>query len=253
MDNFEGRSMAERHKTDTYRHAFEAFLRHTDEKQVLIRHLEHVITVSACSSVLDIGAGRGDIAAVLCKRVQRYVCVEQNAAFVAELRGRGLQVQVGTFPCEAPGTYDLVFASHATPWAAKEYEQFIDAAIQLVASRGKMIVITYDDEQGVWNDFRRTCDLRFKNETRGRLRRFEATLRMRGVFKKKNIRTELRTKTLDEMREALSFVYSDGDTASVAEFMRNSRVGEVLDLEFRDHAKHEYVFPFEHIALEVAP
>ena len=243
--------MAERHKTAVYRRSFKAFLKHTNEKRVLVDYLKDLIFVSGADSLLDIGAGRGDIAIPLSRMVREYVCIEQNAGYAERLRAHGLTVGEGTFPLSVQGTYDIVLSSHSVPRDADTCSRFVDAAARLVARRGVLAVITINDGSSIWDDFRRECGLSYRHEVRDRLALLEAKLRSLGSCRKRVIRTDVRTKELDEMRAALAFVYSNGDGTDIEVFMQNPHVDGMLNLGFLKSETGEYVFPFDHYAFEV--
>ena len=65
---------------------FETFLKHTDEKEVLYQALAEEIKSNHFSSILDIGAGNGDLSLPLSKLVNRYLAVEQKPKYVQRLK-----------------------------------------------------------------------------------------------------------------------------------------------------------------------
>src|SRR5262245_55562927 len=109
----QGEIMRHQHQlTLDYRKAFETFLQSTNEKQEFARILIQQIRDRGVSSLLDIGAGNGELALPLSQQVKRYLAVEPNFAHAAVLRNLCLQVIEKPFPCQIDETFDMVVASH---------------------------------------------------------------------------------------------------------------------------------------------
>ena len=127
--------------TETYSNAFQVFLAHTNEKEILREALALKIGVAGATSVLDIGAGDGTLSAPLSKLVRRYVALEEKTDFTRKLRKMGMAVVDATFPCTLDETFDIVLASHSLPYHADVrmgWEQFLIAAWQHVKSNGHL-------------------------------------------------------------------------------------------------------------------
>lgn len=237
-----------RQQTAVYTHAFQTFLVHTDEKRVLLEQLKWRIPNRAIS-LLDVGAGNGDLAIPLSKLVDRYVAFEQKENYVLMLRQAGLQVADEIFPHSLPWYFNLVLLSHSLPWKQVEYEPFVEQAWLLVKPGGKLLIITYDDEKGDWNGLLDVCDLKGNRVQRQRLERLMFLLEGFGPLTKSSVTTHVRTHTLDEMMRALAFVYSDGDPEKIDRFVDNTRAQHLI--EDRRGLEESYSFPFDYIFLEV--
>ena len=112
--------MKEHRLTEEYTKAFRAFLDHTTEKQDLFAALKRRIEVAGAQSLLDIGAGNGDLAIPLSELVTTYLAIEPKPDFAAKLMANGIKVINSAFPCDFGGTFDAVLASHVIPWETNE-------------------------------------------------------------------------------------------------------------------------------------
>lgn len=234
--------------TDSYSNSFRAFLDHTDEKPVLLEALKERLARYRPHSLLDIGAGSGDLALPLAQVVPEYFALESKPDYVRLLKARGLRVFNEAFPTQLNSQYDTVLLSHVLPWSKEKYIPFLEAAWQAVTPKGHLLVITYDDEESEWQRFLSSCGFSPLG-TFGRLTDIQRQLSARGVCEVERITTHVRTDTLDEMIEALAFVYGEGREDKYMEFKTNSSVQEILKREFFEGA--HFTFPFEHILLEI--
>jgi SAM-dependent methyltransferase len=241
-------SIIERHLTETYSNSFKKFLNHTDEKKILFEEINKRILENKSDSLLDIGAGNGDLAIPLSKTVEKYVAVERKPDYINKLRGVGLTVIDGLFPCEVGEKFDFILASHSFPWKRESYEPFINTAFKLLHAGGVFLGVTYDDENGDWIGMLDACGLEFNKESR--LENMEKWLNYFSFFKRDIVTTYVRTESLEDMMGALAFVYSDGSGEKIEKFMGNEKIREYLE-EKKYRNKYGYFFPFNHMFLEI--
>src|SRR5687767_11602322 len=89
-------------KPPDYHDRYREFLTVTDEKEVLAAALS---TVLQPGTMLDIGAGGGQIPDLLRVDDTAYTAVECLPEFVEQLRHRGYRVIEDLFPCPVGGPY----------------------------------------------------------------------------------------------------------------------------------------------------
>ena len=75
---------------DIYKKSFEVFLSRTDEKKVIEKFIKDTIKDSTVNSILEIGAGRGDILDGLKTVTTNLVAIEPNTLFQSTLKDKGL-------------------------------------------------------------------------------------------------------------------------------------------------------------------
>lgn len=114
--------------SQTYDDAFRAFLNHTDEKRILFGEISQRIAEKNIKSLLDIGAGNGQLSIPLAQLAKRYLAVEARENYVQKLRNAGLEVCHAVFPCIINDRFNMVLASRSTPWRSEDYQPFIGAA-----------------------------------------------------------------------------------------------------------------------------
>lgn len=243
--------MSERHLTELYDEAFRLFTSHTDEKEVLYRKIGDRIERLGVSSMLDIGAGNGELAIPLSRKVKTYVAVEHKPEYTEALKKEGLKTVLGTFPCRVSGHFDMVLASHSVPWNRHDSGLFLREVIRKLKTGGVFLLITYDHEDGNWKELLESCFPRLLQKNQGRVAHLKSFLPTFGQCVCRTAIAEVRTRTPEDMRKALAFVYSDGLERKHQEFLGNTQVLEFLG---RKHEEgEEYRFSFEHIIFEVYP
>lgn len=240
--------------TDSYATALDSFLRYTTEKQNLLTALQQSIKSVGARSLLDIGAGNGDLAVPLSETVQNYIAIEPNSHFAFRLKNRGLTVFEAPFPWASTGNLsaDIVVASHVVPWELEEGERFIRAAWRCVNPGGAFVMITYDEDCGVWADLLRLSGLPLAGIGHGHLGIYEFLLR--GLDRRSTtnkITSWVETRTLEQMLKALAFVYSDGQDEKAEQFISDEAIAQIIQLSWYDVVDDCYRFPFTHYLLQV--
>lgn len=240
--------MKEHRLTEEYTKAFHAFLDHTSEKKDLFAVLKRRLEATGAQSLLDIGAGNGDLAIPLSELVNVYVAIEPKPDFAAKLNGSGLTVINAAFPCEVDGMFDVVLASHVIPWEKGESEVFLSAAWKHLNPGSYFMMITYDEEISEWGELLKISGLSIPNVGQGHLEGYKHLLTHWGKLEVESITTYVETESLDEMLLALSFVYADGKPEDAERFQKNEVVREALESHY--HANGRYRFPFTHYLLQ---
>lgn len=238
--------------TSAYSKSFQAFLDHTDEKPVLLDVLTKRLRTLGALSLLDIGAGNGDLSIPLSKLVERYVAIEQKSDYAERLRNAGLEVIHSPFPCSLDTRFDAVLLSHSLPAHSDGrdgWEPFVSAAWSQTSETGHLLIVTFEDEESEWNDLIQASGLELMREREKRLASLKAYLKTFGAVEQSIITTLVTTKTLDEMVQALAFVWSDGLPEHMDLFLANQKIGEYLDARYK--TKDGYAFPFHHYLLDV--
>lgn len=245
--------MAEHRSTPEYAQAFQTFLNHTDEKAVLRTAIEKKLASLNPQSLLDIGAGNGDLSIPLSKRVSRYVAVEQNPLYTQRLRKAGIEVFEGVYPFTIVEKFEAVLISHALPSYSRGLEgwqPFIEAAWGQLTTRGHLLLVSFEDEDSEWNDLVVGSNLEALSPRVQRLAQIESWLQSVGRIKKEIVTTHVRTDMLDEMMLALGFVWSDGIPDKMELFLSNKTIRQVLLNKYR--AEGGFSFPFLHYVLDTS-
>lgn len=236
--------------TEEYTKAFRAFLDHTTEKRDLFVALRRRIKAARARSLLDIGAGNGDLAIPLRALVTTYLAIEPKPDFAAKLRASGINVINSSFPCNFHGRFDVALASHVVPWETDESEAFLTAAWDRVSLGGRFIMITYDEEVSDWGKLLQASGLPLPAVGQGHLDSYKRLLARCGTLDVEPIVTHVATESLGDMLLALSFVYGDGQPEKAAAFQENETVRHMLEIRY--HSNGRYRFPFTHYLLHTA-
>lgn len=232
-----------------YSRTFRAFLAQTDEKEVLLRAIKTRIRASASRSVLDIGAGGGDLAVPLSRNVKHYVAVEQSPIFARRLQAGGIAVINSFFPCAIPGTFDIVLACHSVPRKRSEYEPFIDGALNCVSKTGQFLLVTHDDRGGAWEELLCACDLEWPEREENRFTELWSVLNQRGEPVLFDVTTHLRSGTIEQIMDALSFLFGNGNDKHVQRFLMNAKVRSYV--QQRHSIDAGYGFPIKQLLVQL--
>ncbi len=245
-------SQQNRFKNTSYDRMFENFLACTDEKEVLCAEIQRRIRDCRAPSLLDIGAGNGDLAIPLSQAVARYLAIEPKPTYVSRLKDAGLEVILGIYPLPLDEHFGMVLSCHSTPWKIAEYRRFLEEAWARVSPGGVLLVVTYNDEESEWNDILRACGLRVAEVLPGdrRLPKLGTYLASLGRVTNDVVTTHVRAQVLTDILAALAFVYADGTEEREREFLHAApRVREQLCSRYWRNGRFE--FPFHHVFLQV--
>lgn len=240
----------EHHVTATYSDSFKKYLSHTNEKSVLFEEIKRRLEFAKPKTVLDIGAGNGDMAIPLSQGNYEYIALERKPDYVTKLKNAGLKVIDAYFPTDIDKKFDFILSSHSLPWKKENYDPFVLSAINLLNAGGIFLIITYDDESGDWKKLVDECGLPVSVKKESRLKALDKWLPSLGrSYNKTIVKTYVRADTLNDILEALAFVYSDGKEEKIATFLNSDRVKEYLERKYK--SSEGYSFPFSHIFLEI--
>src|SRR5690606_39138006 len=122
-----------------------------NQKEVLVKNIIRYIKDSNTKSLLDIGAGDGDVALPISKEVQYYFAVEVNNERVNNLQKLGLNAIYGIFPNttnKITETFDMVLSSHSIPEQLgvedhNLYKPFLEKAWELLNKNGILLIVTF--------------------------------------------------------------------------------------------------------------
>lgn len=233
-----------------YAKGFAAFLAHTNEKEVLLREIGAIADTRNCQSLLDIGAGNGDLSIPLSRRIPKYIAVEKLPEYVDKLRNVGIEVIEGRFPCPVPGRFDIVLASHSVGAREAVYRPFLENAWALVKEKGALVIVTYRQDGGDWRSLLNKVRFsRGEHELTG----YDGIVKVvsnLGKVDTLKVPTSVNISSKEEMFNALTFVASNGIEQFEKEFL--DRRGAVEDILEQDYSKEGgYSFPFDHYILKV--
>ncbi len=113
---------------ELYYQGFHDFLACSDEKVIYRDRFSDYVRRHGVSSVLDIGAGNGDVAILLSRQVDDYLAVEHNSDYTRQLEEAGLAVVPRRFPTEISGRYGLVIMSHIISHTSGNYQELLPPA-----------------------------------------------------------------------------------------------------------------------------
>lgn len=237
--------MIERHNTVTYSQSFAKFLAHTNEKAILLEQILKKIKQIEPANILDIGAGNGELALPVSKLVKNYLAVEYKSDYVEKLRSLSLNVIESAYPCEIEQKFDFILSSHSLPWKQEKYKPFIECAMNQLSDKGVFLIITYDNESGDWFNLLEKNELQLVRNNSNRLGQMTEWLENTYKLNKETIIANVECEKMDDLIEALAFVYSDGDQNLINNFIGSEKVRAYIEEKYKFGDK--YIFPFEHI------
>ncbi len=217
----------------SYKHDFEKFLKHTDEKAVLVSEIEKYISRYSVRSVLDIGAGNGEISIPLSRKVNRYLAIEKNPEFTAQLTQGGVETVEAEFPVQVVGAFDMVLASHTISYRRADFSNFIKDFVQtawnLVNENGVFLMIGSGGNNDDWYDLMK--EIGEEAELEPNKIGYQETMEQLNAIGKVTIEkvpAYVRTETLEDMIDALTFIAGKGDPARKEKFLRHREVIESI-------------------------
>lgn len=233
-----------------YEHDFQFFLKHTNEKRILFEEIRKIIPSFGVTSILDIGAGDGQLSIPLSKLVKRFVCIEPKKEFVDLLRKGNLEVIEDFFPCDVKGEFDLILCSHSLPYLKKEFEPFILEGLKKLTNKGIFLVITYVGKKDDWALFLDEVGIPPFVNAFHRYGVRKSFMKKIGELEEFFVYSRVETKRIEDMVRALSFVASGGLKERKDDFMmKESKIKEILKLKYFDNKRKKYSFPFRHAFL----
>ncbi len=231
---------------DKFYEGFESLQRYSNEKQVYVdTFIDYINRYSACS-LLDIGAGNGDLAIPVSDHVEKYVAVERSPEYADLLRSAGKTVIQRLFPTEIEGQYDLVVMSHVVSHVMGNYTSLVPSAWELVKPEGHLLIVTNQDtEEGDWSRLLEAVGLGYPDLANERLQELIHDLQQIGNIEIRRVSSYLTTQNVTQMVEAMAFLAASGGTTHRDRFMKQANVvARILDSGYR--SGDGYHFPLTH-------
>ncbi len=232
-----------------YKQAFEYFLKNTDEKKIFLEVLTDYIKDNKCNSVLDIGAGNGDLSIPLSNIVQEYLAIEPILEQAEILKQNNIPVIQDFFPCNIDKRFDLVLCSHSTPGKPEKFIPFINKGFELCKPGGNLLIITYNDAEIIWKTMLEKCNLEWPGFHNDRLRLLREFINQNfNNIEETEIITHISSNSYNEFIHALAFVYTDGKHSD-KDFINSKKVMQYIN---ENHYKDGiYMFPFFHYKFSI--
>ena len=153
-------------KPPDYHDRYREFLAVTNEKAVIAKAVSPLLLPG---TILDIGAGTGDVPDLMRVDVKCYTALECQPQFVELLRCKGYEVIEGLFPCEVQRSYANVLLCHCLSGSRAQCRILISSAWKVLARPGRLIIVTFRDNADDYNELlhrighnaRSTIDTRF--------------------------------------------------------------------------------------------
>ncbi|MBO7936731.1 hypothetical protein [Streptomyces sp. CAI-85] len=135
-------------KPPDYYEQYRKFVEAGDEKEVVAGVLGPLL---GPGSILDVGAGCGDIPEILGLRTRDYTAIECHVQCVEVLRAKSLNVIEATFPCNLTRRYDNILLCYCLYGGRFQCEAILDAAWGALEEGGRIIVVTFRDHLDDYN------------------------------------------------------------------------------------------------------
>lgn len=244
--------------TDSYINDFQKFLSHTDEKGILLDEIAKEIEKYNIHSLLDIGVGDGLLGIPLSEKVDKYLAIEQKEEYVRELNDGGLEVMQGKFPMKIDESFDLVLSSHSLGSYRKEnFESFVREAWKLVNPKGILLIITYRGQEDDWTNLmdyigarNERSDIKIEDYNRVGYNTLLELLNSLGEIKIRKVVTRVETNNIEDMIQALCFVFSYGKAEKKEQFISfRTKLEKIFNSKYKDDKG--YYFPFQHFFITV--
>jgi SAM-dependent methyltransferase len=238
---------------DIYEEDFSSYLKIANEKPVLAQEIIALFERLKVKSVLDIGAGNGDLSSLIFKKVEKYTAVEPRKEFAKLLRAKGISVVEDTFPCDiGKEKYDLILCSHSVPYLQRDYEQFLKEAYEKLNKNGNILVITYIGERDDWNYFLSDINVKPFVNTLVNYTDRKNFLKQLGKVKEWFVFSRLESSSIEDLIKALGFVASAGEKDKKDAFLSKiKKIRDILETKYYNKESGKYFFPFKHVFLTV--
>ena len=238
-------------KPPDYHDRYPEFLSATDEKAVLA---EALLQAMGQGSVLDIGAGSGEIPDLMGIDPNRYLAVEYQPTFAATLRRKGYNVIEGLFPCAIGGPHDNVVLSYCLAGDLQQCRIMLELAWTAVASGGRLLVVTFGDALDDYNALMHRIGHTTRDGSGERIPNLIRILDPLGPPTWTRVTSHVFSDTFDRLAAVLSFIATNSNIGTVerrAE-LRNAIASERQHLDrFYLGRDGVYRFPIEHHLLMV--
>jgi SAM-dependent methyltransferase len=238
---------------DTYVDAFNSFLSVTDEKEVLANAIIREMKRYDVRSLLDVGAGSGELSGQLAAVVDEYLAIEMRAQYVEQIRKSGLVVNCGKWPVRLDKQFDAVLMSHLLD-GDDDLTEMLEPALDVLRVNGVLMLVLHQVAGSDWAALRQSLNLAPTADD-GLAESAEDTLgRLRADTQVQSIGTAVRTPDIEVMIRALDFVATSGDAQkqTLLHGQRRQILTEVLNSRYR-RSDGVYEFPFQHVLISARP
>lgn len=154
------------HRGDEYKRAFQTFLAHTDQKRNMRQWLEALLVrLPARHTLIDAGAGNGELTNWLARSFRRTIAIEPNALFCRQLRQANPDAEVidrtilEATP-SAPG--DLVLSSHTFYYVPRpQWLANLERLVSWMSGRGLTLLVLQHPDSDCMRMFRSLAGVGF--------------------------------------------------------------------------------------------
>jgi SAM-dependent methyltransferase len=236
---------------NTYEQDFPFYLKYTNEKKILSKEILNLFNRFNVKSVLDLGAGNGDLSKLLVKDVDRYLAVEPKKEFIHSLRKEGITALEKAFPCNlSEEKYDFILCSHSVPSSKLDYEPFLNKAFERLNQNGHLLIITYLGKENDWDNLLTDIKVKPFEEVSDRYFERKDFLKKLGKIEEWFVFSKVESSSIENIIKALSFVASGGEVEKKNIFLSKSKeISDIMNQKYYNKESNDYFFPFEHVFL----
>jgi SAM-dependent methyltransferase len=237
---------------DAYVEAFERFQSATDEKEVLARELTGEIQQLAAQSLLDIGAGSGQLALRLAQAVSEYVALDERPEYVRQLSTLGLTAVLGRWPMTIRRRFDIVLMSHVLA-PGDPLRQMLETAFGNLKPGGALLLVLHDVVGSDWAELLKHLTIDHEDQAALPNRVLKVLADLGARTETRQITTHLHAADMDAMLDALSFVATSGKPHRQEPFFAGrDKIAARFNDSYRD-ADGGYRFVFQHLLVSATP
>ena len=151
----------------SYKHAFQTFLDHTDQKRNAKRWLEQIVdTLPSRRVFIDAGAGNGEVTRALTGAFDRTIAIEPNAYLLQQLQEAAPRAELiadSILKAQPPAQGDLVLCSHVLYYIPPEdWLAHLERLVSWMSPSGVTIVILQNRDTGCMNMLHHFFNHRFE-------------------------------------------------------------------------------------------
>jgi hypothetical protein len=224
---------------------YQEFVRATDEKRIIAAEVSDFLRPG---TILDIGAGTGEIPDWLGVDRDLYTAIECQPESATCLRHKGYRVIEDLFPCPVPANYDNVLLLHCL-YGPEQCHIMVNAAWTLVAADGRLVAVTFRDTLDEYNTLLHRVGHTLRGATDSRFRLLIRTFTVLGRLRVRRLRSYLRAGSVRELANLLSFMATNGSVGSVAhrDDVRRRLMSQEAYLRARSQTdRGDFAFPIDH-------
>jgi SAM-dependent methyltransferase len=241
--------MSRRTTTDReYVASFSDFLAVTNEKDVLADALIRHLRANHASSLLDVGAGSGELGRKLADVIPSYLAVEARPEYLRRLRDLGLDATRGTWPIQLDRTFDAVLMSHVLG-PHHDLREMLRSALRCLEQDGVLLLVLHRIAGTSWAELLGAVSIRWEDEGSLPGRALETLRELGCPTSSECVRTTVETRSVPEMLAALQFVAGGGDADRNDNFAERCTDVRNWILDRCGRSDGSIAFPFEHLII----